>query len=62
MNAPYGYFFFLVFFLTLRFAFLVFDALAAAADRVLRRLTLGMDLIPCRLQEAPIYRKFLDKK
>jgi len=33
------------------------DDFAAAIDRVLRRLRLGMDHVPCRLQEPPLYRK-----
>ncbi len=55
---PTCYFFFLppFFFAVFRFAFLVFDDLAAAIDRVLR-LRLGMDHVPCRLQEPSIYRK-----
>ena len=55
---PTCYFFFLpAFFLAgFRFAFLVFDDFAAAIDRVLR-LRLGMDLIPCRLQERSVYIK-----
>ena len=54
---PTCYFFFLPFFFEVfRFAFLVFDDFAAAIDRVLR-LRLGMDHVPCRLQEPSIYRK-----
>jgi hypothetical protein len=57
MHPTCYFFFFAVFrFAGFRFAFLVFDDFAAAIDRVLR-LRLGMDHVPCRLQEASIYRK-----
>jgi len=56
--ATYFFFFFAVFFFAVfRFAFFVADDFAAAIERVLRRFFIGMDLIPCRLQEASLYRK-----
>ena len=54
----YFFFFAPFFFAGFRFAFLVLVDFAAAIDRVLRRLRIGMDQIPCGLQETSIYRKF----
>jgi hypothetical protein len=64
MMHPTCYFFFLppFFFAVFRFAFLVFDDFAAAIDRVLRRLRLGMDLFHVGCRSDQYTEKSLDKK
>jgi hypothetical protein len=55
-TGTYYFFFFATFFLATGFFFALLVAVDLAADaRFVVRFLIGMDLIPCRLQEASLY-------